>query len=184
MTDDEVSKINAAIRNACHKVLPYNAIREDGEGGTQVIADIVQEVWVKTLGGGDLSGRTFAIQTKNVIRDWMRRELPVMPVSQMTLQPADADDEDSEFLMPWDKVVWGASELFDTGLADKAAKLAIVYDAIKRLKQADRRFLLGYLSKKGAHSSKQHLRFHRLKKKLQMFSDCVMKEFSVFWQYR
>jgi hypothetical protein len=166
MSEEEVSKINAAIRNACHKVLPYNAIREDGEGGTQVISDIVQEVWVKTLEKGDLGGRAFAIETKNVIRDWMRREFPVMPVSQMTLQPADAEDEDSELLMPWDKVSWGASNLFDTGAAEKTLKVSLVHEVMKGFSKADQHFVYRYLLKKRKHSNAQVLRFKRLMTKL------------------
>jgi len=177
MDDFEVSKINASIRNACHKVLPYNAIREDAEGGTQVIADVVQEVWVRTLKKGDVGGRAFAIETKNVIRDWMRRELPVMPVSQMTLKPADVEDEDSELLMPWDRVVWGSPELFDVSATEKAQKLVLVQAAMKELSQADRRFLLGYVDKKRKHSVAQRIRFHRLKKKLQSLMRCDKKRF-------
>ena len=170
MNDAEVSKINAAIRKACWDIMPYNAIREDAEGGTQVIADIIQDVWVRTLEKGDIGGRAFAIETKNVIRDWMRRELPMMPVSQMTLQPADAEDEDSELLMPWDRVVAGSSvcqeQVDKINTRDWIEKLSNVHDAMKGLKQADRRFLLGYLSKKQAHTPAQKMRFQRLVNKM------------------
>lgn len=170
MTDEEVNKINGAIRKACRDVLPYNAIREDAEGGTQVIADIVQEVWVKTLEKGDLEGKSFAIQTKNVIRDWMRRELPTMPVSQMTLQAADAEDEDSELLMPWDHPLAAASvcpEVIEKiNTAARTEKVKFVHDAVKGLNRNDRRFVDRYLSKKQVHDESQRKRFERLVKKL------------------
>ena len=170
MNDAEVSKINAAIRKACRDIMPYNAIREDAEGGTQVIADIIQDVWVKLLENNVVTPKEAFKEAKHVATYWMRRELPVMPISQMTLQAADAEDEASELLMPWDRVVAGSSvcqeQVDKINTLDWIEKLSNVHDAMKGLKQADRRFLLGYLSKKQAHTPAQKMRFQRLVNKM------------------
>ena len=172
MNDAEVSKINAAIRTACRDIMPYNAIREDAEGGTQVIADIIQDVWVRTLEKGDIGGRAFAIETKNVIRDWMRRELPMMPVSQMTLQPADAEDEDSELLMPWDYVTYGnqlspeVEQLLNEIKESEKIERLKLRKLLHPLMPEDRLFLLTYERKKRRHSAEEMVKYKRLMEKV------------------
>ena len=174
LTDAEILAVNNTIRKACRDVLPYNAIREDAAGGTQVLEDIRQSVWVKLLETkAEINPQVAFKAAKHACTYWMRKELPVLPVSQMALKSADVDDEESEPLMPWDMVVWGPGPdakivhmLNELNSEKKQQNLVLVHEEIKGLTQADRRFLLGYLSKKQAHRGQQWMRFQRLVEKL------------------
>jgi hypothetical protein len=120
ISPEEVAKIDRAIRIGVRKVLPskvlskvYTGISYSGRATfaqTQIADDIRQKVFVRLLDTNTLKvGDT--VNTKaayNLARrystDWLRKEMPVMPTSQMDLLHADPEDEESEVIEPQDRV--------------------------------------------------------------------------------
>jgi hypothetical protein len=167
ISPEEVAKIDRAIRIGVRKVLPlrllsrvYTGVSASGRATfaqTQIADDIRQNIFVTLLDtkalkvGNAVNTKAAYNLARRYAKDWLRKELPVMPVSQMDLPQADPEDEETELIEPWDKV--DLSDLsrmnYDDGTwqilgwwEDDSRRRAL--DLLKNEKPEDHQFILTY----------------------------------------
>lgn len=173
MDDKDVLRITSAIKQGASKILPASLRSKtkiiDASGcsvisETQILEDIVQAVWVKLLETNEVNTKIALSEGMSHARDWCRKELKTIPISQMSLKVVEEDGCEPEELLPWDQV----------DLSKQAAIPDAVYQVLgdiedserkrvfQSMNQADRRFLARYVAKNRGHNAQQWKRFQRL----------------------
>ncbi len=148
-------EIGRAIARGIRKVLPVGA-----PASTGIREDLYQSVWVKLLEGGTFDTKLAYNAARALAKTWLRTE-KLTPVSQMVLQVAAAEDDDSEELMPWDVTAHVFADDHEaramSHLEDEERERIF-----NHLEQKDRRFLARYCSQNRKHTPAQRVRFQRL----------------------
>ena len=148
-------EIGRAIARGIRKVLPVGALASTG-----IREDLYQSVWVKLLEGGILDTKSAYNTARALAKTWSRTD-KLLPISQMVLQAAAVEDDDSEELMLWDVIAPVFSD-------DPVARAESHLEDEERerifnsLSEENKAFLREYCSKTRPHTRVERGRFQRL----------------------